>query len=212
MLRFNIARSCSKDGYIRFNQLIKAYARKRSVTGTTHAVVQTIVTRGTIIHNSNHIWAACFLLLGFENDPVVIDTKASELPFLVKEVILPLAIIFQSGYPIQSIRGYILAGEALVTPVEKRLDKSLLIFIKILLTILNQVNKEHLNHLDIKFEPAPTYVLYKDLGDAYRLFDEMLERNSVSWSVMVDEFDKAGDYMICFEIFWEYVRMMFDKR
>ncbi|GJZ66342.1 probable phosphoinositide phosphatase SAC9 [Tanacetum coccineum] len=55
-----------------------------------------------------------------------------------------------------------------------------------------------------------TYVLYKDLGDAYRLFDEMPERNSVSWSVMVGEFDKAGDYMKCFEIFREYVRMMFD--
>nr|GEU91588.1 probable phosphoinositide phosphatase SAC9 [Tanacetum cinerariifolium]GFA20436.1 probable phosphoinositide phosphatase SAC9 [Tanacetum cinerariifolium] len=55
-----------------------------------------------------------------------------------------------------------------------------------------------------------TYVLYKDLGDAYRLFDEMPERNSVSWSFMVGEFDKAGDYMKCFEIFREYVRMMFD--
>ncbi|GKB88434.1 pentatricopeptide repeat-containing protein [Tanacetum coccineum] len=36
------------------------------------------------------------------------------------------------------------------------------------------------------------YVLYKDLGDAYRLFDEMPERNSVSWSVMVGGFGKAG--------------------
>ncbi|GKE98661.1 hypothetical protein Tco_0022012 [Tanacetum coccineum] len=36
------------------------------------------------------------------------------------------------------------------------------------------------------------YVLYKDLGDAYRLFDEMLERNSVSWSVMVEK-NGCGD-------------------
>ncbi|GJV50355.1 hypothetical protein Tco_1440567 [Tanacetum coccineum] len=48
-----------------------------------------------------------------------------------------------------------------------------------------------------------TYVLYTDLGDAYRLFEEIPERNSVSWSVMVGEFDKTGDYMKCFEIFRE---------
>ncbi|GJU08248.1 pentatricopeptide repeat-containing protein [Tanacetum coccineum] len=50
------------------------------------------------------------------------------------------------------------------------------------------------------------YVLYKDLGDAYRLFDEMPERNSVSWSVMVGGFGKPGDYMKYFEIFREFVR------
>ncbi|GKA25257.1 pentatricopeptide repeat-containing protein [Tanacetum coccineum] len=37
-------------------------------------------------------------------------------------------------------------------------------------------------------------------------FDEMPERNSVSWSVMVGGFGKAGDYMKCFEIFREYVK------
>ncbi|PWA72937.1 disease resistance protein (TIR-NBS class) [Artemisia annua] len=134
LLRFNIARSCSRDGYIRFNQLIKTYARKRSVTGTAHAVVQTIVTRGTIIHNSDHIWAACFLLLGFGNDPIVIDTKASELPFLVKEVILPLAIrtfirFSRCTAALELLRlctnALEAADEALVTPVEKWLDKSL---------------------------------------------------------------------------------------
>ncbi|GKC07148.1 hypothetical protein Tco_0998758 [Tanacetum coccineum] len=102
--------------------------------GTAHAVVQTIVTRGTIIHNSDHIWAACFLLLGFGNDPVVIDTKASELPFLVKEVILPLAIrtfirFSRCTAALELLRlctnALEAADEALVTPVEKWLDKSL---------------------------------------------------------------------------------------
>ncbi|GKD07198.1 pentatricopeptide repeat-containing protein [Tanacetum coccineum] len=50
------------------------------------------------------------------------------------------------------------------------------------------------------------YLLYKALGDAYTLFDEMPKRNAVSWSVMVGGFGKAGDYMKCFEIFREYVR------
>lgn len=134
LLRFNLARSCTKDGCIQFNHLTKLYARKRGVTGTAHAVVRAIVTRGTIIHNSNHIWAACFLLLGFGKDPVLIETKASELPFLVKEVILPLAIRTFIRFSRCSAALELLrlctnvleaADEALVTPVEKWLDKSL---------------------------------------------------------------------------------------
>ncbi|KAL4592558.1 hypothetical protein LXL04_005558 [Taraxacum kok-saghyz] len=134
LLRFNLARNCTKDGYIHFNNLTKQYARKRSVPGTAHAVVQTVVTRGTVIHNSDHIWAACFLLLGFGNDPVVIETKASELPFLVKDVILPLAIktfirFSRCTAALELLRlctnALEAADEALVTPVEKWLDKSL---------------------------------------------------------------------------------------
>ncbi|KAF5772442.1 putative TIR domain, P-loop containing nucleoside triphosphate hydrolase [Helianthus annuus] len=134
LLRFNLARSCTKDGHIRFNQLVKLYARKRSIPGTAHAVVHTIVSQGTIIHHSDHIWAACFLLLGFGTDPVVIETKASELPFLVKEVILPLAIRTFIRFSRCTAALELLrlctnlleaADEALVTPVEKWLDKSL---------------------------------------------------------------------------------------
>ncbi|KAI3822232.1 hypothetical protein L1987_09819 [Smallanthus sonchifolius] len=134
LLRFNLARSCTKDGYIRFNQLVKLYARKRSIPGTAHAVVHTIVTQGTIINHADHIWAACFLLLGFGTDPVVIETKASELPFLIKEVILPLAIRTFIRFSRCTAALELLrlctnlleaADEALVTPVEKWLDKSL---------------------------------------------------------------------------------------
>ncbi|XP_071708108.1 uncharacterized protein [Rutidosis leptorrhynchoides] len=134
LLRFNLARACTKDGYIRFNHLVRMYARKRSVPGTAQAVVQTILTRGTIINHSDHIWAACFLLLGFGSDPVVIDIKASELPFLVKEVILPLAIrtfirFSRCTAALELLRlctnALEAADEALVAPVEKWLDKSL---------------------------------------------------------------------------------------
>ncbi|KAK9072908.1 hypothetical protein SSX86_009344 [Deinandra increscens subsp. villosa] len=128
LLRFNMARSCTKDGYIRFNHLVKLYARKRSAPGTAHAVVHTIVTRGTIIHHSDHIWAACFLLLGFGTDPIVIETKPSELPFLVKEVIVPLAIRTFIRFSRCTAALELLrlctnlleaADESLVTPVEK---------------------------------------------------------------------------------------------
>ncbi|KZV36285.1 hypothetical protein F511_14303 [Dorcoceras hygrometricum] len=92
LLRFNIARGCLKDGFIQFNQLVKLYARKRGITRVAQAMVQAVISRGFISDHSDHIWAACFLLLGFGKDPVVVELKASELLFVVKEVILPLAI------------------------------------------------------------------------------------------------------------------------
>ncbi|KAK6137407.1 LOW QUALITY PROTEIN: hypothetical protein DH2020_028830 [Rehmannia glutinosa] len=92
LLRFNIARACTKDGFIRFNHLIKLYARKRGINGAAQAMARAVITHGSIPQNSDHIWAACFLLLGFGKDPIVVELKVTELLVLVKEVILPLAI------------------------------------------------------------------------------------------------------------------------
>ncbi|XP_071700933.1 pentatricopeptide repeat-containing protein At3g12770-like [Rutidosis leptorrhynchoides] len=50
------------------------------------------------------------------------------------------------------------------------------------------------------------YVRYNALDDAYNLFDEMPERNPVSWSVMIGGFAKIGNYASCFEVFREYIR------
>lgn len=50
------------------------------------------------------------------------------------------------------------------------------------------------------------YSYYGALDDAYSLFDAMSERDSVSWSVMVGGFAKAGDCMNCFATFRELIR------
>ncbi|KAL8149880.1 pentatricopeptide repeat-containing protein CRR2, chloroplastic-like [Apium graveolens] len=50
------------------------------------------------------------------------------------------------------------------------------------------------------------YVQYKNVSDAYELFDRMSERDPYTWSVMVGGFAKIGDYMNCFGTFREYVR------
>ncbi|XWS66205.1 hypothetical protein CRYUN_Cryun05aG0179800 [Craigia yunnanensis] len=132
--RFNIARYSTKEGYVHFNDLIKVYARKRGVTGVAHAMVQAVVSRGFLSHHSEHIWAACFLLFGFGNDPTVVELRVSELLYLVKEVILPLAIrtfitFSRCSAALELLRlctnALEVADEALVTPVEKWLDKSL---------------------------------------------------------------------------------------
>ncbi|KAL2547553.1 Disease resistance protein (TIR-NBS class) [Forsythia ovata] len=134
LIRFNIGRTCSKEGYIQFNQLVKLYARKRGITGAAQAMVRAVISRGSISHHSEHIWAACFLLFGFGKDPVVVELKVSELLFLVKEVILPLGIRTFVTFSRCSAALELLrlctdtleaADQAFVTPVEKWLDKSL---------------------------------------------------------------------------------------
>lgn len=134
LLRFNIARACTKEGYIQFNQLTKLYARKRGVTGVAQAMVQSVITRGSIAHHSEHIWAACFLIFGFGNDPIVVELKVSDLLYLVKEVVLPLAIrtfitFSRCSASLELLRlctdALEAADQAFVTPVDKWLDKSL---------------------------------------------------------------------------------------
>ncbi|XP_058199342.1 uncharacterized protein LOC131314595 [Rhododendron vialii] len=134
LLRFNIARNCTKEGHIQLNEMIKTYVRKRGVTGVAQAMVQAVLTSGSIPHHNEHIWAACFLLFGFGNGPVTVELKVSELLFLVKEVILSLAIrtfitFSRCSAALELLRlctnALEAADEAFVTPVEKLLDKSL---------------------------------------------------------------------------------------
>lgn len=134
LLRFNIARSSTKQGYIHFNELIKLYARKRGENGAAQAMVQAVISRGSISQHSEHIWAACFLLFGFGHDPIVVELKVPELLYLVKEVVLPLAIrafitFSRCSAALELLRLCTNALEAaeqtFVTPVEKWLDKSL---------------------------------------------------------------------------------------
>ncbi|KAI4326934.1 hypothetical protein L6164_019448 [Bauhinia variegata] len=134
LLRFNIARSSTKHGYIQFNDLIKLYARKRGVTGAAQAMVQAVISHGLISQNLEHLWAACFLLFGFGHDPVVVELKVSELLYLVKKVVLPLAIhtfitFSRCTAALELLRlctnALEAADQAFVTPVDKWLDKSL---------------------------------------------------------------------------------------
>ncbi|KAL3619270.1 hypothetical protein CASFOL_036840 [Castilleja foliolosa] len=135
LLRFNVARTCSKDGFIQFNHLLKLYARKRGITGIAQSMVQAIVSRGSVQEHWDHVWSACFLTLGFGKDPIVVEMKASELLFLVKDVVLPLAVrtfvsFSRCGVAMELLR---LCTDALESadqtfvalPVEKWLDRSM---------------------------------------------------------------------------------------
>ncbi|XP_057977557.1 uncharacterized protein LOC131164411 [Malania oleifera] len=134
LLRFNLARVSTREGYIHFNELIRLYARKKGTTGVAQAMVQAVISRGSISQHSEHLWTACFLLFGFRADPVIVELKVSELLVFVKEVVLPLAIctfitFSRCGAAVELLQLCTNALEAadqeFVTPVEKWLDKSL---------------------------------------------------------------------------------------
>ncbi|GFP88901.1 hypothetical protein PHJA_001033800 [Phtheirospermum japonicum] len=136
LLRFNIARSCANDGFIRFNHLVKLYARKRGINnGAARAMVRAVISRGgSVLQNADHVWAACFLLLGFGKDPIVVELRVTELLVLVKEVILPLAIRTFVTFARCSAAMEVLrlctdaleaTDQAFVTPVDRWFDKSL---------------------------------------------------------------------------------------
>lgn len=134
LLRFNIARSSTKQDRIHIHELVKLYGQKRGMTGVPQAMVQAVISRGSISQHSEHIWAACFLIFGFSHDLKVVDLKVSDLLFLVKEVVLPLAIrtfitFSRCKAALELLRlctnALEAAGEALQAPVEKWLVKSL---------------------------------------------------------------------------------------
>ncbi|KAL7111713.1 hypothetical protein ACP275_05G107200 [Erythranthe tilingii] len=134
LLRFNIARGCTKQGYIRFNELVSLYARKRGVLGISHSTVRAVFYRGSVAHDPDHMWAACFHLFGFGKDPILVNLKVTELLFVAKEVVLPLAVktfmtFSRCGAAMELLRlcteALEAADQTFVTPVEKWLDRSL---------------------------------------------------------------------------------------
>lgn len=134
LLRFNIARSSTKQGYVYVNELIKVYARKRGPIEVPEAMVQAVIGRGLILEHAEHIWAAFFLLFGFSHDPVIVELKVPDLLYLVKEVVLPLSIrtfitFSRCSAALELMRlctnALEAADQAFVTPVEKLLDNSL---------------------------------------------------------------------------------------
>ncbi|CAN6921762.1 unnamed protein product [Brassica oleracea] len=136
LLRFNIARTSSiKLGFIQIHELVKLYARNRVlVNENAPAMVRAVISRGSTVETAEQMWGVCFLLFGFGNEAPTIQLKITELLFLVKQVILPLAIktfitFSRCSAAVELLRVCTNALEAadqtLVTPVEKWLDKSL---------------------------------------------------------------------------------------
>lgn len=133
LIRFGIARSSTKLDCIHVHEIIKLYARKRGATRVAQSMVQAVYLRGSISLYPEHSWAACFLLFGFGNDPVVVEPGPSELLLFVKRVVLPLAIstfitFSRCNAALELLRlctdALELTAESMVSRAEKWLDRS----------------------------------------------------------------------------------------
>lgn len=91
LVKLGVARNCSRQGWIFFNEVLQLYARKRGGVLAARAMVQGIKKKGVISLHSEHFWAACFLVFGFANDPVVVELRAVELLSFIKKGALQLA-------------------------------------------------------------------------------------------------------------------------
>lgn len=133
LTRFGIARSSTKPDCIHFHEIVKLYARKRGATRVAQAMVQAVYLRGSISQYPEHLWAACFLLFGFGNDPVVVEPNPSELLLFVRRVVLPLAIhtfitFSRCNAALDLLRlctdALEITSESMVSRAEKWLDRS----------------------------------------------------------------------------------------
>ncbi|ONK56883.1 uncharacterized protein A4U43_C10F14140 [Asparagus officinalis] len=133
LTRFGIARNSTKPDCIHFHEIIKLYARKRGSSRIAQAMIQSVYLRGSIPQYPEHLWAACFLLFGFGNDPVVIEPSPSELLLFVKRVVLPLAVhtfitFSRCDAALELLRlctdTLELTAESMVSRAEKWLDRS----------------------------------------------------------------------------------------
>ncbi|KAJ4759768.1 Disease resistance protein (TIR-NBS class) [Rhynchospora pubera] len=92
LVRFGVARICTRPNCIQFHELLKIYARRRGSHRVAQAVVQSICVRASISHSLDHLWAACFLVFGSGSEHVTVELNPTELTHFVRQVGLPLAI------------------------------------------------------------------------------------------------------------------------
>lgn len=92
LVKHGLARKCSRQGWICFHEIVQLYARKRGGVQAAKAMVQSIRKRGSISLHSEHFWAANFLVLGFGNDPVIVELKVVELLSFIRRGVLQLAL------------------------------------------------------------------------------------------------------------------------
>ncbi|KAJ6810071.1 uncharacterized protein M6B38_157620 [Iris pallida] len=133
LTRFGIARHSMRPDCVHFHEIVRAYARKRGATRVAQSMVQAVCLRGSASQHLEHSWAACFLLFGFGNDPVVVEPSPSELLLLVKRVVLPLAVLTFVSFSrcnaaLELLRlctdALELAGESMVSRAEKWTGRS----------------------------------------------------------------------------------------
>ncbi|MQL84280.1 hypothetical protein Taro_016773 [Colocasia esculenta] len=91
LVRLQIARTSTKNGYICFHETVRDYARKRGKPNVAHAMVHAISHKGSVHLHPEHIWAASFLLFKLGSKPPTVSLGVPELVAFISKLILPLA-------------------------------------------------------------------------------------------------------------------------
>ncbi|KAH7431779.1 hypothetical protein KP509_08G066200 [Ceratopteris richardii] len=131
LIKYGMAKRCSRQGWIYFHEIVQLYARKRGGVQAAKATVQSIRKRGLVSLHSDHLWTACFLVLGFGNDPIFVELRVVELLSFIRKCVFPLALrSFSSFSRCHAALELLRLSASLLEDVEKRFvspthDKSL---------------------------------------------------------------------------------------
>ncbi|KAJ4791126.1 Disease resistance protein (TIR-NBS class) [Rhynchospora pubera] len=91
LMRLGIARSGTRPGHVHFHDIFKLYMRQRSSAEPSSLFVQAITDEGFSPAYTDHVWAACFLVLKFGMyHHIPIDLGPHDLLFFINQLVIPL--------------------------------------------------------------------------------------------------------------------------
>lgn len=93
LVRFHMAKRCTKDGFLHFNDIIRLYLQKEDFKSGLFAMVEAVnlYANLSLPHNYDHIWEACYSVLTFDTEPTIIELTPSEFISFAKRHVIPLA-------------------------------------------------------------------------------------------------------------------------
>ncbi|XP_031478499.1 uncharacterized protein LOC116249525 [Nymphaea colorata] len=94
IVKLGLARRCNKQlgCSIQFHDITRLFARRRVGLTAAKATVQGVKKIGNPVLNSDHLWAAAFLVLGFKSEPMLVQLNAIDLVLFIRRVAIPLAL------------------------------------------------------------------------------------------------------------------------
>ncbi|PKA59757.1 hypothetical protein AXF42_Ash011881 [Apostasia shenzhenica] len=90
LVRFHLARYCTSEGSISFHEITRIYARKRGERFAS-TMVRAVSIFGCLPMDSNHIWAASYLLFKLRDSSISVNLAVPELLSFINKFVIPLA-------------------------------------------------------------------------------------------------------------------------
>ncbi|XP_068636260.1 uncharacterized protein [Aristolochia californica] len=91
LVNIGMARSNAQQDSLHFHEIVKLYVRKRGGFGVARAVLRMIINGKSVPMQTEHIWAACFLIFQFGTSQATTKLNTVELVSFIKRLAVPLA-------------------------------------------------------------------------------------------------------------------------